>query len=190
VTCARVRDLSASPVEYLEVHLAIPRPLAGQRYERFFDCPVRYDAPHSTLVMTRLSWEAPLERSEPRLRDILQRHADTLMAAVRHDDGLAPVRTEIQRQLPNGAPKLGTVAKALAMSARTLQCRLQEHGTSFQALVDEERAAAARAYLSDARLGLDEIAFLLGYSEASAFSRAFKRWTGRTPQGYRGFGVT
>lgn len=190
VTFARVRDLSSSPVEYLEVNLAIPRPSTGERYERFFGCPVRYDTPHSMVAMTRPSWETPLERSEPGLRDILQQHADTLMAAVRHDDGLASIRTEIQRQLPNGAPKLGAVAKALAMSARTLQRRLQEAGTSFQALVDEERASAARAYLSDARLGLDEIAFLLGYSEASAFSRAFKRWTGRTPRGYRAVAAT
>ena len=71
------------------------------------------------------------------------------------------------------------------MSTRTLQRRLASEGTSFRALVDQERVGAARAFLALPDLGADEIADRLGYSEASAFVRAFRRWTGTTPGEYR-----
>ncbi len=71
------------------------------------------------------------------------------------------------------------------MSPRTLQRHLKERGTDFKNLVDDTRRRFALTYLKDRRNSLTEIAFLLGYSDASAFNRAFKRWTGLTPLAYR-----
>ncbi|MBZ0119629.1 MAG: helix-turn-helix transcriptional regulator [Sandaracinaceae bacterium] len=77
------------------------------------------------------------------------------------------------------------MAKGLATSARTLQRTLRDEGSSFAALLDQARAATARAYLRDPALSLAEIAWLLGFSDQSTFSRAFKRWTGATPGAFR-----
>jgi len=71
------------------------------------------------------------------------------------------------------------------MSERTLQRRLKDEGTTFAVLVDEVRTDLARMYLADDRLAVYEVAFLLGFSEPSAFNRAFKRWLGTSPREYR-----
>ena len=84
-----------------------------------------------------------------------------------------------------GVPTLEQVAKRLATSERTLRRRLEEGGTSFRNLLDETRAELARSYVRDRRLPLTEVAFLLGFSEPSAFHRAFKRWTDTTPSAWR-----
>ena len=84
-----------------------------------------------------------------------------------------------------GKPKLAQVAQKIAMSSRTLERRLEEHGVAFNKLVDDTRRRFALNYLRDRKNTLTEIAFLLGYSEVSAFNRAFKRWTGSTPLDYR-----
>ncbi len=84
-----------------------------------------------------------------------------------------------------GGTGIHQVARHLATSARTLQRRLASEGSSFQEVVEEWRKEAARRHLSDSTLAIAELAFLLGYSEPAAFHRAFKRWFGVTPQGYR-----
>jgi AraC-like DNA-binding protein len=90
------------------------------------------------------------------------------------------VRRVLRSALSNADPQLSATAKRLGLTARSLQRRLQDEGTSFQALRDETRRALADRYLTEG-LSLAEISFLLGFSEPSAFFRAFKRWTGRTP---------
>ena len=94
-------------------------------------------------------------------------------------------RDAIVALLRRGDVGLAPIAKALAVSERTLQRRLREEGTSFDALLDETRFALARSYLSDPALGLAEVAWLTGYAEMAAFYRAFRRWTGSTPGAYR-----
>lgn len=88
--------------------------------------------------------------------------------------------------LPRGAPSLADMARALHMSPRTLQRRLDAKGVRFQALVDAMRRELAERYLDDARLSIAEVAYLLGFSEVSAFHRACKRWTGKSPGQLRG----
>ncbi len=186
VTFGRFRELAEHPVEFVHVDLAIPPPPSPDAHEAFFRCPIRYGAERSRCVLTRATWNAPLSRREAGLREVLERHAAELLSRCREQgDELSEVRMAIHELLPDGPPKLEVVAKAVATSARTLQRRLRDTGTSFQELVEEERRSAARAYLSDARLAVGEVAYLLGYSEASAFVRAFKRWTGATPRQYR-----
>lgn len=85
----------------------------------------------------------------------------------------------------DGDPSLVRVAKKVALSPRTLQRRLNEYGVDFKKLTDDTRRRFAMKYLKDRNNTLTQIAFLLGYSEVSAFNRAFKRWTGSTPLKYR-----
>ena len=82
-------------------------------------------------------------------------------------------------------PEQAVLARRLGMSECTLQRRLRSEGTSFAGLLDELRLDLARQYLGDNRLAIYEVAYLLGYSEPSAFNRAFRRWTGQTPREYR-----
>ena len=93
----------------------------------------------------------------------------------------AAVEKEAERLLSHGKANVETVAKALALSVRTFQRRLGEHGVVFKTLVDQLRRELALQYLADGKADLTEIAFLVGYSELSAFDRAFRRWTGSTP---------
>ena len=91
----------------------------------------------------------------------------------------------IVNMLSEGVPTLSDVASEFGMSARTLQRRLAEEGHSFQTVVDEARRQLAERFLADTRYSIAEIAFLTGFSEQSAFTRAFKRWAGRTPGAFR-----
>jgi AraC-like DNA-binding protein len=186
VTFGRFRSFLERPIGFLEVSLSMPEPPSRARHERFFGCPISYGAQEARCVIARESWDAPLTSREPGLREVLERHAADLLArSSAKTDDLTPVRVAIHRLLPEGPLKLDVVAKAVATSSRTLQRRLREAGTTFQALVDHERQAAARDYLGNNNLAVTEIAFLLGFSEASAFTRAFKRWTGKTPIQFR-----
>ena len=103
----------------------------------------------------------------------------------RESDFFAAVRRAIAESMREGDPKLGRVIKKLSISQRTLERRLKEQGAVFKKLVDDTRRRFALNYLIDRKRTLTEIAFLLGYSEVSAFNRAFRRWTGSTPLEHR-----
>ena len=95
------------------------------------------------------------------------------------------VRNQISQSLSEGVPTIFDTAQQLGMSGRTLQRRLSKHGYSFQTLVDESRRQLSEQLLQETEYSLSEIAFMTGYSEQSAFTRAFKRWAGQTPRSYR-----
>ena len=108
-----------------------------------------------------------------------------MLALPRGGDLLLRARSLIAHRLSEAPVELAWVASQLAISPRTLQRALQDDGRSFSGLVDEVRCELAKNYLTDASLGVVDLAFLLGFSEQSAFQRAFKRWTGMTPGDYR-----
>jgi AraC-like DNA-binding protein len=117
----------------------------------------------------------------------MKQYLERVLAEIPQEDGmLVSVRRAVAEAMREGDPNLTRVAKKMAMSPRTLQRQLKEQGMEFKDLVDDTRRRFAQSYLRSRRNTLTEIAFLLGYSEASAFNRAFKRWTGTTPLAYRG----
>jgi AraC-like DNA-binding protein len=116
----------------------------------------------------------------------MKQHLERVLAEIpQEDEVLASVQRAVAESMREGDPNLARVAKKMAMSPRTLQRQLKEQGMEFKQLVDDTRRRFALSYLRNRRNTLTEIAFLLGYSEASAFNRAFKRWTGSTPLAYR-----
>lgn len=175
------RDLRAAWVSF-----PLPRPADPRAVEGFFACPVAWTAPELEVAFDAAVLDLPLPRSDERLSGYLARRADELLARLPETAGWADrARREIELLLPEGEPRLAVVARRLGVSERTLHRRLADHGATFAALVDDARRERAILLLGDRRLSASEVAFLLGYAEPAAFFRAFKRWTGATPQAWR-----
>ena len=151
-------------------------------YERLLGCLVRFEQPRAALRFDDETLEAPSRQHDPRLFQILEAHAARVLAEM---PATASLRERVSRavveRLREGEPGVADVARALATSERSLQRKLQAEGVSFRDVVDEARHKLAVVYLGDAALSLTDVACLLGYSEAAAFTRAFKRWTGQAP---------
>ena len=92
-------------------------------------------------------------------------------------------------ELPSGTPAEETIARAVAMSSRSLQRRLSEEGSGYKELLAEVRRELAREYVEERDASMTDIGFLLGFSDVSSFSRAFKRWFGRSPAAARREGL-
>ena len=168
-----------------------PPPGNSSEHERIFRAPVRFNWPVNELVFDRSYLELPLAGGDPGLADVLDRHAERLLAELPKPEWLADrVRGLLGERLKGGHPlpeevSLETVSRQLGLTGRTLQRRLKEEGASFQGLVDELRREAAMSDLKSPGAAISEIAYRLGFSDPSAFHRAFKRWTGTTPKEYR-----
>lgn len=155
-------------------------------YESFFECPVTFGGTLTYVTFPVSYLMLPIAHSDPGLRALLESQAESLLRALPSSDGFGSALKEaLVRGLHDGTPTLERVAERLAMSPRTLQRRLTERDMNFQQLLDRTRAELARGYILEGNLALSEIALLLGYSEQSAFNRAFKRWTGQTPRELR-----
>lgn len=155
-------------------------------YARVLRCPVQERAGWSGWLIARDMWQLPLRRRDPILRRVLERHADGIVSTIPAVDGVVQdVRRVLASRIAGGDAGIDAVARALATAPRTLQRRLAAAGSSFQSLVELTRREAAERYLAASALSIAEIGYLLGYSEAAAFHRAFKRWNGRTPYSYR-----
>ena len=181
-----VRWISGQPLRPLRLDLMTPAPADLGEHQRVFGCPLRFQQAQYRLLLPADWQRLPLSQPDPAMRGLMDRLAERQMQQLaRADDPVAPARAQIARQLGEGVPELGKVADALHLSPRTLQRLLQEQGLSFTQLVETVRRELAERYLAEPTLDLTDLAFLLGYSEQSAFQRAFKRWTGQTPGEYR-----
>jgi AraC-like DNA-binding protein len=172
-------------VEVAFQHPPFPEP-ALAALTRALACPLRFNESEMRIVLPRALLNRPLPAPDPGLFGYLQRHAEALQARVAASSSLAArVRELLAARLRDGEPEQASIAQALALTERTLQRRLQDEGTTFAALLDEVRLELARMHLGDPKLAIFEVAFLLGYSEPSAFNRAFRRWTGESPSELR-----
>ncbi len=167
------------------VELRGPALAPAGRYLEIFGVPATFDHAASALVFSPDVLDLPMSSADASLCAILERHAQTLAAKAPSADLLDRARTELARMIGEGRLDVATLGKRLGTSPRTLQRRLVERGVAYSTLLDEARCELACAHLRDATLSIDEIAGLLGYSEPSAFSRAFRRWTGSAPARYR-----
>ncbi len=183
-----VRRLTGTDWSPRRVLFGHPRPPRTGEHARILGVPIVFDAPVSVaLVFDAADLARPVPSADRRLLPIVQRHLEERIASSGDDEEswLASVRESIALRVCDGPPTIEEVAERLALSVRTLQRRLGTHGVVFKGLVDEVRRDLALRYLADGKSDLTEIAFLVGYSELSAFDRAFRRWTGSTPQAHR-----
>jgi len=181
-----IRMMVGSRWAPLEVQFAHRTPRQTSEHARVFGAPVSFAAPTNAMVFDREFVERQVPAADDRLYPIMRRYLDQVLQEMpREAAALASVRRAVGEAMREGDPKLADVARKIALSPRTLQRRLKDQGLDFKGLVDDTRRRFSLSYLKDAQHSLTEIAYLLGYSEVSAFNRAFKRWTGSTPVSYR-----
>jgi AraC-like DNA-binding protein len=154
--------------------------------EQVLGCPVKTGAIWNGFALSRSAWDLPLRRRDPILANLLQRQADEAIARLPATDGVIhDVQRALVPRVAGGDTRIQAVARALATSVRSLQRRLAADGSSYQQLLDLARKDAAERHLTESVLSIGEVAYLLGYSEAAAFNRAFRRWHQQTPQAFR-----
>jgi AraC-like DNA-binding protein len=184
------RDVTGVPIVPVQVAFAHHRPDDSSEHQRFFRVPVRFAAGTNTMIVSAVDVARPLPGADAALSAIVRRRLDQVLPAVQLTSASlsARVRRMLVEDLGQTTLTADSVARALAMSRRTLTRRLGEEGTTFRAILDDVRAELSRALLQDRSLSIADVAFFLQYSEPAAFHRSFRRWTGQTPQNYRGMG--
>jgi AraC-like DNA-binding protein len=185
ILVSRVRHVLSPSWRPAEVRLAFARPEEVREHTRVFGVEPRFGAPTAALAISRADWARPTASGDPGLFAALDGHARALLERA----GAAPlaerIRAAIAADLPGHEPSLAAVARRLALSPRSLQRRLAEAGTSFARTVDLVREERAKAALRSGDVAIAEVSWLLGFSEQSAFTRAFRRWTGASPTEWR-----
>lgn len=183
---ATSRQVTNREVVPVRVRVAYPEPRDTRALRDFLRCDVDFDCGVNETWLSTETLALPVVGADSALGAAIRAHCDHLLAALpRTERTVDRARRELAVMLSRGDATVHTLARALAMSERTLQRRLADDGTSYQELLDETRAALARRYLLEPEVSVEEIAFLLGYSQVRAFQRAFKRWTGRSPSAFR-----
>lgn len=169
------------PTEVLFSHA---KPADVRPYRRFFQAPLCFDACETALVFPSTWLDHPLTGSDPDLRRMLKARVEAVEASGNGE--LVPrLRRILRNVLCGGTGSVGQVSEFLSMHRRTLNRRLRAHGTTLKALAEDIRFEIARQLLEDTGVSVMEIATMLDYADRSAFTRAFKRWSGTTPAAWR-----
>lgn len=168
-----------------EVRFAYPEPEDFAKLRPLLPGPALFDCPHHQLRFDKALLKAPLKFADPRLAQMARSQCEEEMIGIQQPPALlGQVKRVILAEADN-FPNVDEVASQLHMSSRTLKRKLQQLGTSYQKILDDLRRGLAVEYLTRSNHAIDEIAALLGYSDASNFARAFRRWTGKNPSDYR-----
>lgn len=183
-TTALLRDVAGGAVQPRAVRFRHAAPSDASPHRAYFASPVAFEAAEDALVFDDATLGIPCRLGDDGLSAFLLAQLDAL--AARQGSAFAPrVRRSITALLCDGPPSRDSVARRLGMSERTLHRRLRAEGVSYRELLEQARHETAAALLTVPRHSLAEVAFLTGFSDQSAFTRAFKRWSGMTPAAFR-----
>lgn len=185
VGLTRILEQCAGPAAHpARVVFMRPRVAPVETYETILGCPVAFDGDHIAILFDAAA------AAQPTLEGNAELAAEADRIAARYLDSLAPestaarVRSLLLQAMSSGAVDQDGIARRLNQSPSTLQRRLRREGTTYQSLLDSTRRELAIDYLRQGRHSLADITFLLGFADQSNFTRAFRRWTGRTPRQY------
>ena len=183
---AGCRQVTRAELVPAEVAFAYDRPGSTLEYNRFFRCALRFSQPESNLVLGRRDLDLPISGGDETLAGYLSENAERVLGTLCTGTSTRErVRSAIWAALSEGPPTLRHVAATLHMPPRTLQRHLAADGTSLHREIERIRERMAKAALAERTAPIEEVAFILGYTEPSTFYRSFKRWTGKTPRQYR-----
>jgi AraC-like DNA-binding protein len=182
----RLCQLSAGH-ELMPVYTSLQRPAPEDpaAYHAVFGPHVDFESESNRLSFDRAQALAPLLTAHPELARLNDQTVIDYLARFDHDNITMQVRSKIIEQLPDGRPSQGDIANELNTSLRSLQRKLHNRDTSYKELLNNTQHELALFYMRDSSRSIGEITYLLGFSEPSNFTRAFKRWTGKSPGEYR-----
>lgn len=177
--------LTDCPFTIGEICLSYPAPQHVERYREQFRCQLRFNSAKTSITILNPPLSTPLRSNDEELHRICLDHCQRVM---RHMSGESDVIARLRSLLlktPGSLPSLGSLAREMDTSERSLRRSLSEAGTSYRRLVGEFRADLAKEYLASGDIAPKEVAYLLGFKDANAFRRAFKTWTGDTIREFR-----
>ncbi|EBA06747.1 AraC family transcriptional regulator [Sagittula stellata] len=175
------RSAPEHPFE-LALEVTYAPPPHANRYPDLFRVPVTFRASRNALRINPVWLDEAFDGGKDYVFGVFTRHADGLMQALAENDTLrAAVEARVLADLHEGTLSMDRIARDLGMSRQTLYRRLKDEGVTFAEVHDDLRRRMAMDYLSTRKVSVGETAYLLGFSEASAFVRAFRRWTGMSP---------
>jgi AraC-like DNA-binding protein len=183
-TLVRVcRHLTGTHLKPTRVKFFHPRCGSSDEQDAFFGCKVAFGAERDEITFARDAAELPVVSADHYLNELLIKYCEEILA--RRPARVSPMRALVENAiapvLPHGRAQMSNIAETFGMSRRTLARRLAEEGVSFTEILEDMRRDLALRYLEDPTLSVSQIAWLLGFQEVSAFTSAFKRWTGTTP---------
>lgn len=181
-----LRRLAIAPLDPIEITFRHRAPAAISEHRRILGPAVRFDQPHDAVVYRGTALETPFISADPALLGVFEGDARRKLEELAARGGVSGrVLAFLGTRLKGTVPSLSEVASELAMSERSIQRSLSEEHASYRQLVDDVRKSLAVEHLSRPGTSTTDVAFLLGFSEPSAFTRAFRRWTGTAPTEFR-----
>lgn len=180
-----LREITDSTVTPVAVSFRHPQPRSAEPHRSFFGCPIRFEDRVNALHLTTETLDTRTRLADEGLSAFILASLDDLKEERAGRTLEAQVFSAVTDSLPDGRPGKSQIARRLGMSERTLHRRLAEEGETFQSIATRAQRKAAESLLVNGDDSLAEVAFLTGFSDQSAFTRAFKGWTGRTPLMFR-----
>lgn len=182
--CREMTGRQLLPVSVRIMHQRIPE---SDELDSFLGRPAEFGTDKDEVLLPYLVAKLPILSADPYLNKLLIGCCDEAFARRKASSGplRANVENAIAALLPHGQARVNIVAQKLGISPRTLRRRLSAEAVSFARILEDLRIALAKRYLAERHLSISHIAWLLGYTEVSTFSHAFRRWTGRAPRGHR-----
>ncbi len=180
-----VRAIRGRPVPVIEARLDYPEPPHSARYPEFCTAPVYFDQAVTEIVFEPADLDEPISTADPLTAQLAERFCAGQMPSTVPVSGLVGEVRRLLYAASGGYLGPDEIAKVLRTSPRSLRRGLREMGTSYRELLDEARRAHAVEYVLCTEMRSERIASLLGFSDVRSFRRAFRRWTGNTPAGYR-----
>ena len=179
-------EACTKPIKPLGVYFKHAAPKSLDAHLDYFGCPVHFGADWDAIMISVEAARIPNKVGDESIARFFDTHLQAQLAQFDDTGSLdRQIRNYISQSLSEGVPAISAVAGQFSMSGRTLQRRLSEQGESYQSLVDQSRRQLAHKLLAETNYALAEVAFMTGFSEQSAFTRAFKRWAGQTPRSFR-----
>jgi AraC-like DNA-binding protein len=173
-------------IPILRARFAYPEPPHSAEYRLMYCTELTYDQPHTAVVFGADYLSLPIVQNERSVKDFLRTAPESILVKYKNGSSLsARIRRRLRQLLPGEVPDFDRLAHELHLTTATLRRRLHEEGASYQGIKDELRRDLAISYLSHSDRNVMDIALELGFSERSAFHRAFRKWTGASPGEFR-----
>ena len=173
-------------IPILRASFSYPEPNHSAEYRLMYCNGLSFDAPHTGIEFDAAYLDLPIVQNERSVKDFLRTAPESILVKYKNGSSLtARIRRRLRQLLPGEVPDFDQLSGELNMTTATLRRRLAEEGASYQGIKDQLRRDLAISYLSHSDRSVMDIALELGFSERSAFHRAFRKWTGASPGEFR-----